>query len=255
MNPRIIPVLDLKDGQVVHAVAGARSKYRPLRSVLAADSRPATLVAALQAGGAREVYIADLDAIESRPPNWNDVRAVVRSGLQVYLDAGVGRGDLAQRLHREVRTRAAAARVRFVLGLESIQDPAELPAILAELGRENCVFSLDLFAGQPITMLSCWQELAPLQLAQRLLTDLQVPGLIVLDLSQVGTAAGVPDKLPCLLQQLRAQFPKLEILSGGGVRNLRDVQRFLSAGCSGVLVSTAIHRGGIPVMSAQQPPN
>src|SRR5947209_10347011 len=60
----IIPVLDLKGGEVVRARAGDRASYRPIVTPLASTSRPADVLRGLLAlAPIRTVYIADLDAI------------------------------------------------------------------------------------------------------------------------------------------------------------------------------------------------
>ena len=43
---RVIPVLDIKNGQAVHAVAGIRSHYRPLQSILHPSCEPLELARA-----------------------------------------------------------------------------------------------------------------------------------------------------------------------------------------------------------------
>src|SRR5689334_3753388 len=60
----IIPVLDLKGGHVVHARAGDRANYQPIRSSLSQSSEAAAVVDALLAlAPFRRFYLADLDAI------------------------------------------------------------------------------------------------------------------------------------------------------------------------------------------------
>ena len=67
---RVIPVIDLKGGMAVHAVGGRRDQYRPLRSVWQASASPIALAAALRDDlGIDRLYLADLDAIEGRPPD------------------------------------------------------------------------------------------------------------------------------------------------------------------------------------------
>ena len=61
---QIIPVLDLKNGVVVHARMGQRDRYQPIETPLSPTSNPIDV-----AGGLLSiypfatVYVADLDAI------------------------------------------------------------------------------------------------------------------------------------------------------------------------------------------------
>ena len=99
----MIPVLDLKDGQLVLASRGRREGYAPLqRSALlpvspARDLSPVALARAFHDRlGCNEWYVADLDAIGGAAPQRPLVRALaailmldlarVGSGLGVHLD-------------------------------------------------------------------------------------------------------------------------------------------------------------------------
>ena len=63
----VIPVLDLAHGVAVQAIAGDRARYAPAESVLT-PGVTGDAVALIQAYrdtvGARECYVADLDAIQ-----------------------------------------------------------------------------------------------------------------------------------------------------------------------------------------------
>ena len=67
---RIIPVLDLKGGEVVRAEKGRRDLYRPIVTPLCDGSDPVAVAEGLRTLFPFPVfYIADLDAIEGRAPN------------------------------------------------------------------------------------------------------------------------------------------------------------------------------------------
>jgi phosphoribosylformimino-5-aminoimidazole carboxamide ribotide isomerase len=65
---------------------------------------------------------------------------------------------------------------------------------------------------------------------------------IVLDLARVGSGAG-PDV--GLIAEIHGAFPELELLAGGGVRDVEDLRALDAAGAAGALVATALHRGVI----------
>jgi len=91
---RVIPVIDLKGGIVVHAVAGDRARYQPVRSVLAPDPLPATIARAFRETGVFDtVYVADLDAISGQQPNSDALQQIADTGLKIWLDAGLSSID------------------------------------------------------------------------------------------------------------------------------------------------------------------
>ena len=83
-----IPVLDLKDGQAVSGKSGIRDTYQPLQTVFAPSSSPVEIAQGLKLNGADELYIADLDLIESNGHNVNEIK-MVNTIIPVMLDAGV----------------------------------------------------------------------------------------------------------------------------------------------------------------------
>src|SRR5436190_11036951 len=86
----ILPVLDLKNGQVVRGLAGRRHEYQPIVSRLTASCCPVEVACAFRAHFAlTELYVADLDAIEGAPPAVRVYTALRSEGFRVWIDAGV----------------------------------------------------------------------------------------------------------------------------------------------------------------------
>ena len=87
---RILPVLDLKAGQVVHGIAGRRAEYRPIVSRLTASADPRDVaVAFVTQLGLKELYVADLDAIAGAPPALATFAALRALGCALWVDAGL----------------------------------------------------------------------------------------------------------------------------------------------------------------------
>ena len=64
----------------------------------------------------------------------------------------------------------------------------------------------------------------------------------MLDLARVGSGAGFDVGL---IAELHAAFADLELLAGGGVRDVDDLRALRDAGAAGALVATALHSGVI----------
>ena len=231
---RVIPVIDLKSGAAVHAVRGQRERYRPLRSGLATGSDPLHVARAFRGElGLEELYVADLDAIAGGSPHREILAALAREA-RVLVDAGVT--DVAA-----VRPLLELGAARVVVGTETLADPAALGRLRADLPDAPLVLSLDL-RGERV--LSGDADLGRLGAAEALalLVGSGVSEVIVLDLARVGSGAG-PD-VP-LVRELCARFPEVELLAGGGVRDLADLLALAEAGAAGALVATALHHGAI----------
>ena len=231
---RVIPVIDLKGGAAVHAVRGQRERYRPLRSKLVAGSDPVRVARAFRGElGLDELYVADLDAIAGGPPHRDALAALAREA-RVLVDAGVT--DVAA-----VRPLLELGAARVVIGTETLADPAALGRLRAELPDAPLVLSLDLRGDRVLTRDASLGRLGAAE-ALALLRQSGVSEVIVLDLARVGSGTG-PDV--ALVRELCARFPEVELLAGGGVRDLADLRALAEAGAAGALVATALHHGAI----------
>lgn len=237
---RIIPVMDILKGQVVRGVGGRREEYRPVDSVLADNATPDAIGQALAGLGFTDVYLADLDAIGGAAPDWETYRTLIRCGLQLWVDAGVGSTAAADQLadfhHDGVGLSA------IIAGLESLPEPRLLVELQDLLGPKRLIFSLDMKEGRPLTPCVRSQTMSPEDIALAALTA-GVRRMIVLDLARVGMRRGSGSDDLC--RRLRDADAGLEIISGGGVRGAEDLERLASAGCDAALVATALHDGSL----------
>ena len=218
----------------MHAVRGQRERYRPLRSGLVCGADPLEVAGAFREKlGLDELYVADLDAIAGGPAHREALAALAREA-RVMVDAGVTDAAAVRRL-----LELGAARV--VIGTETLADPAALGRLRAELPDAPLVLSLDL---REERVLSHDADLGRLGAGEALtlLGQSGVTEVIVLDLARVGSGAG-PD-VP-LVRELCARFPEIELLAGGGVRDIADLRALAEAGAAGALVATALHHGAI----------
>jgi phosphoribosylformimino-5-aminoimidazole carboxamide ribotide isomerase len=236
---QVIPVLDLMNGQAVHAVGGRRAYYQPIQSILHASSEPLPLARALrEALGARTLYLADLDAIGGRPPSQDIYREIISLGFHLWIDPGVRAvASLAPLLELD------PARSTIVVGLETVRGPGELIKIADQAGADRVVFSLDMFDGSPrIAAPAAWGTEVPLELAAAAI-EYGVRHLLILDLARVGTGRGLGTH--SLIEQIREDHPSVPLTVGGGISRIKEVVDLRDAGAAAVLVGSAIHDGRI----------
>lgn len=234
-RPRIIPVLDVMNGQVVRAAGGLREKYQAIACPLTGSRKPYDVAnALLQLSGAGELYVADLDAIMGKGAVSRVVRGLLEAcRVPTWLDAGIGRTD--------VLDFPKVPHLRLIVGSETCRVPEILLETLLEPLRRPVAFSIDLKAGRLLGNWRAWElegERDVLSLARRVI-GMGVRTLIVLDLVRVGAGSGTGTEH--LLRAIRDEFPDVDLLAGGGVRNRDDVERLGEAGATGVLVASALH--------------
>lgn len=233
---KVIPVIDVLKGVVVHAVRGERREYKPLRSVLCDSIEPLKVAEMFADLGFSKLYLADLDAIMNGVVNLEVLKRVASvDGLELMADAGVTDFErVKQLLDNGVSG--------VVIGTETLNRKSFLGKAVELFGSNRIIVSLDLKSDRIITKPEFDGSRDPFCLIGEL-KDAGVRNFIVLDLARVGSDEGV--NIDFLKQVLR-EAP-IDVYVGGGVRDINDLLKLKELGVSGALVATALHTGKISI--------
>ena len=231
---QIIPVIDIRNGIAVRAVAGERNGYRAIQSRLTESVEPAEVMRAMQQSfPCAACYVADLDAIERQQINRCSIAEIVNMGVSLIVDAGATSVGQIEDLF-------AIGVDKVVLSSESIDDLSMLNTMVARFDRDSFVFSVDLRHGRLLGCDPAWDGKSPIDLA-RFVIECGIRELIVLDLAAVGTGLGIPTLQLC--QNIRRLSPGVRMISGGGVDSAASVAEAAHAGLDGLLIASALHDG------------
>ncbi|MEM7781780.1 MAG: HisA/HisF-related TIM barrel protein [Planctomycetota bacterium] len=238
----VMPVLDLMIGQVVLAQGGDRGNYTPVHSRLTHSSHPLQVAKSLfHQSGSRHLYLADIDSFAGANPNWDVYNQLLEFGFELSVDADWLTNHRFKTVLQKLKN---PKQFEIIVSTETLTSAVEFE-VLKELRQDGLevVFSLDLNSGRPITKKGDLEQAEPMDLIE-LAIESGVSRMIFLDLSKVGTYEGRPDTgqgVANLISNVRKKYPDVSIVSGGGVRNVEDIQAFLDLGCHQVLVASAIH--------------
>lgn len=231
---QILPVIDIRNGVAVRAVAGERGHYRPVFSRLTDSIEPAEVLRALrQEFHCDTCYVADLDAIERGHRNRCTLAEMARTGVRLNVDAGVVSLEDAHELQE-------CGASQIVLASESLPRLDQLRSFVELFGSKSLIFSVDLKHGQLRTADTQHSFTNPEELIARIV-DAGIEQIIVLDLAAVGTGTGIPTFPLC--QQAKRRWPHLQIISGGGVHSRTCLLQAQAAGLDGLLIASALHDG------------
>ena len=230
---QIIPVIDLKNGLVVHAKRGERQNYQPIQSALTSSAKPADIVTALlELYPFEQIYIADIDAIQGDGSHFEYVEELAAkfSHTQFWLDCGI-----QQMNHRALHM----DNIRPVIGSENMQNLISYRAVSYACASRH-VLSLDFNAQQQ-----------PLGTTELFETAKYWPDdTICMSLSHVGNAQGVDLATLNRMMQLNAQRKTpSRLYAAGGVRHIEDCLALKQMGITGALVATALHNQCLTVES------
>ena len=224
-----IPVLDLKDGQAVSGKSGLRDTYQPLQTVFAPSANPVEIAQGLKLNGADELYIADLDLIESNGHNINDIK-MVNTIIPVILDAGVK--------NAEGFSFFLDYAFKLTVPTETLESLDELYEIFEKYPKERIIISVDVKDNE----LFCKNLDLTLKEFKEVLVDIGASQIILLDISSVGTNNGYN-------KELLDEFKDLKdcLIIGGGL-NKESIDELERLGIKKVLVGTSLHSGEISII-------
>ncbi len=224
---RIVFVMDIRNGEAVHAVRGEREKYKPVRSRICGSSVPMDIISKLMP---REVYIADLDRLQHLGDNFEIIKRISAKTKTMVDTAAENMNDVEKCL---------GIADTAILGTET----ASLELIKEAVGRfpGKINVSIDMKNGRVLTR-DRKMKMEPEKLV-KMLDKYDIKDIIVLELSKVGTGAGIDVEFLGRIVQLSSH----NILAGGGIRDMDDIRDLEKIGVSGALVATAAHSGKIPV--------
>jgi len=238
---KIIPVIDVLGGRVVHAVRGRRKEYQPLKSKLCASTDPVDVAEALKALGFGELYVADLDAITRGQANFSIFKNIAnKTGLALMVDAGI---DTLKKAESVLESHVS----KVIIGTETLPSVSLVAEVVRLFGSEKVMVSLDLMGDRLISGFELGARKDPVALL-RAFQEAGVSQIIVLDLARVGSGEGV--NMPFLREVLRNI--KVNVYVGGGVRDIKDLMELKDIGVFGVLLATALHSGKISLKELKQ---
>lgn len=219
---KIIPVIDLLNGIVVHAKKGDRKNYQPIQSLICDSSQPPDIVDALLAYYPfQQLYIADLDAIQKTGTNNSTIIKSIAERypeLELWIDAGISSIQESVFWHGH--------NFNLILGSENFSDLENFLAVKKHLDNDF-ILSLDYL---PDTYQG------PSELIEN--TDYWPENILLMSLTHVGANQGVNT---ALMQRFKSCTQQFKLYAAGGVRNAGDLNIVKQAGYCGALVASALH--------------
>ncbi len=214
---QIIPVIDLKNQQVVLAKSGERNNYQPISTSLCPSADPFDVMQRfLELHPFTAFYIADLDAIMRQGEHNTLIDCLLEKYPEItfWIDNGLKISDF----NKQSRPK----NYKTIIGSES-------QASCNKIIPREAILSLD------------FKEKAALGDQSLFSRDTYWPDtIIIMTLSQIGMNNG-PDfnKLHHYCQA----YPSKQFVAAGGIRGLEDIARLSDIGIQKALVASCLHSG------------
>jgi phosphoribosylformimino-5-aminoimidazole carboxamide ribotide isomerase len=232
---KIIPAIDLMDGQVVRLVKGDPNK----KTVY--SSNPLEIAKKWQSAGADMLHIVDLDATLGRGSNLKIIKKML-SELNVPMEIAGGLRDESTIL--EIGNSAD----RIVLGTLAFKDKETVLKIAKSLGKKKIVISVDQIDGK--IAIDGWQKSTKTSLLDGMNEFLRLgfSEFLLTSIERDGTMQG-PD-----LQSLKqaCSLKNANVIASGGISSIEDIKKVKEVSPYGVILGKALYENKISIEEAKK---
>jgi phosphoribosylformimino-5-aminoimidazole carboxamide ribotide isomerase len=232
---KVIPVIDILNGVVVHAVRGNRQEYKPLQSVLTASVDPVEVATVFKLQGFSTLYLADLDAIQGKKPCIELYSCIAKIGFNLIVDAGATDIETVKNL-----LKCGVSKV--IVGTETLHSRVFLQETVRQVGADKIIVSLDIKNDALLTHPIFNDQTDMFELIEEF-RAMGVAEFILLDLTRVGSSEGINAEV--LKNALITTLNDSCVYVGGGIRNIDDLLTLKKQNILGALSATALHLGKI----------
>ncbi len=232
---KIIPAIDLMDGQVVRLVKGDPNK----KTVY--SNTPLEIAKKWENAGADMLHIVDLDATLGIGSNLEIIKKLV-SELTVPVEIAGGLRDE----YTIIEVSKWAERV--VLGTLAFKDKETVLKIAETIGKDKLVISVDQIDG--IIVVNGWQTSTETKLLDGMNKFLQLgfSEFLLTSVSRDGTMQG-PD-LESLQQA--CSLKNANVIASGGISDIADIKKVKTVNAYGVILGKALYENKISIDEAKK---
>ena len=232
---KIIPAIDLIDGQVVRLYKGD-----PNQKTVYSDD-PVKIARQWESVGADILHLVDLDATLGRGSNFDIIKKILQA-VSIPVEVAGGLRD------RSLVMEVAKLSERIVLGTLAFKDKSLLKSLLSDLGPAKIVVSVDHKDGEIV--IHGWQKDTGIKLipAMKEFLDMGFTEFLLTNVSRDGTLEG-PDleylEQACIL-------PNANVIASGGISNSSDVKDVKEKNAFGVILGKALYENKISIEEAKK---
>lgn len=232
---KIIPAIDLMDGQVVRLFKGDPNN----KTVY--SNNPQEVAKKWENAGADMIHLVDLDATLQRGSNFEIIKKIVKdTSIPVQVAGGLR--------SRNIIEESLEFAQRIVVGTIAFTDVALLLDMAEMFGKERIVLSVDHNDGTVV--INGWQQSTSVRLddAIRDFAAKNFTEFLVTNVSRDGTLQG-PD-----LENLQTvcSVSNINVIASGGISQPSDIPKVKKSGAYGVILGKALYDGKISIEEAKK---
>jgi len=232
---KIIPAIDLMNGQVVRLYKGD-----PKQKTVYSDD-PVQIAKKWEADGADIIHIVDLDATLGIGSNLPIIKKILE---EISIPAEVAGGLRDESLVLDM----AKISNRIVIGTLAFKDKELLKKLFTLLGPEKIVISVDHKDGEIV--IHGWQDGTGIKLIDSIKEFLEMgfTEFLLTNVNRDGTMQG-PD---LNFLEKACNMEKTNVIASGGISNVDDVKNVKEKNAFGVILGKALYENKISIQEAKK---
>ncbi len=232
---KIIPAIDLMNGQVVRLTQG-KPENKTVYS-----SNPVEIAKKWEKAGADFLHIVDLDATLGMGSNLSIIKKILK---EISIPVEVAGGLRDESLILDI----SKISNRVVIGTLAFKDKELVKKLLSTLGSKKIVISVDHKDGEIVT--HGWQQGTGIKLIESIKEFLAMgfTEFLLTNVNRDGTLEG-PD-LEFLEQA--CQLDNANVIASGGVSNVSDIRDVKEKNPFGVILGKALYENKISIKEAKK---
>lgn len=236
MKMKLIPAIDLIDGQCVRLTKGVYASKKVY------NSDPLEQARIFEEAGIEHLHLVDLSGAKAGKPMHLDVLERICSGTKLKVD--FGGGIRTEENIFEVLNRGAK---QVNLGTMLIKNINKATGWISRFGAESLIASVDVLNLK--VRISGWQQDSGLELFP-VVEKLIEAGFIYFTVTDIDRDGTLGEPAYQLYKDLLSRFPGIRLNASGGVSAQEQLPKLDHIGCYGAIVGKAIYEGKIMLRSA-----
>lgn len=229
---KIIPAIDVLDGEVVRLIEGDYDQKTTYKVSLQ------EMIPEYGKQGIDHIHIIDLNGAKGDKSNEQFIFDTVKNNaLKIQLGGGIRTIARAKKL-------ISNGIYRLIIGTVAVTDPEFLKKLSTHLKPEQVIVAIDVL--DEVIRYNGWKEAAPINLNDFIqhALDLGYSRFLCTDISKDGKLEGGSTQL---YHKLKKQFPGLSLIASGGAGSMKDVEELAATGAESVVVGKAIYEKKISI--------
>lgn len=228
---RIIPAIDIINGQCVRLSQGDYSKQRVY------SKYPLEVAKSFEDAGVKYLHLVDLDGAKTDHIVNSRILEEICNGTSLEVDFGGG-----IKTDKDIDLAFNCGAKQVTVGSIAVKEPEKVEEWMVKYGSDKLILGADVKENR--IAINGWKEQTGKDLFE-FVTAYHKQGIRSLISTDIATDGMLQGPSFNMYERLVLEFPELRVIASGGISSVDDLKKLKEIGVSGVIIGKAIYEGKI----------